>query len=96
MVQLPTVKDFKVSLKSPKELTTGHMIIRVTYGGGDTLDISLRRTVRVPDNGSLDLPPHCDPFPIYSVKEYKSQLPKEHDIERRPIHFSLRKVFTAP
>lgn len=42
------------------------------------LDISLRRTIRVPDNGSsYGLPPDCGTFPIYSVAEFRSTLPAE-------------------
>lgn len=77
MVLVPLRNELKVTLEDPKKSSSGHKTIRVTCGGGDNLDISLRRTVRVPDNGdAYDLPPDCGPFPIYSVKDYKSQLPK--------------------
>lgn len=40
------------------------------------LDISLRRTIRAPDNGKLfDLPPDMGTFPIYNVFEHASKLP---------------------
>jgi hypothetical protein len=77
MVGISHSKTLKVSLQDPMRSASGHKTIRVTYGGGDNLDIPLRRTVRVPGNGTTyDLPPDCGPFPIYSVKDYKSQLPK--------------------
>ncbi|KAG0647390.1 hypothetical protein D0Z07_7168 [Hyphodiscus hymeniophilus] len=42
------------------------------------LKISLRRTIRVPDNGeSYGLPPDCGAFPIYSVAKYTSRLPQK-------------------
>lgn len=41
-----------------------------------TLEISLRRTVRVPDNGSsYSLPPDLGAFPIYNVLDYQARLP---------------------
>jgi hypothetical protein len=78
MVFVPFRSELKITLEDPKKSSSGHKTIRITYGGGDNLDISLRRTVRVPDNGTAyDLPPDCGPFPIYSVKDYNSQLPKQ-------------------
>ena len=42
------------------------------------LEISLRRTVRVPHNEKqYELPPDCGNFPIYSVKEFEATLPAE-------------------
>jgi len=52
MVLVPLTQDLKVTLAEPMLSHSGHKAIRVTYGGIDTLDISLRRTVRVPDNGT--------------------------------------------
>lgn len=76
MVAVPKNEELKVTLEHPVELSSGHKTIRVTYGGDYKLDISLRRTVRVPDNDTAyDLPPDCGPFPVYSVKNHKSQLP---------------------
>ncbi|KAE9369833.1 hypothetical protein N431DRAFT_560557 [Stipitochalara longipes BDJ] len=77
MVLQPLTQDLKVTLADPMRTHSGHKIIHVTYGGVDTLDISLRRTIRIPDNGTAyELPPDCGPFPIYSVKQYKSNLPE--------------------
>jgi hypothetical protein len=51
----------RISIKSPE---------------GGKLDIALRRTVRVPDDGrSHDLPPNLGNFPIYEVNAYKERLP---------------------
>jgi hypothetical protein len=78
MAELPPSHQLKVNLAEPKVSGSGHKVIRVTYGSCDSLDISLRRTVRVPDNGTAyDLPPDCGPFPIFSVLEHKSKLPVE-------------------
>ncbi|KAH6682475.1 hypothetical protein B0J14DRAFT_468361 [Halenospora varia] len=50
--------------------------IEVMYGDKEYIQISLRRTVRVPDNDeTYHLPPDCGAFPIYSVNQYKSKLP---------------------
>jgi hypothetical protein len=44
---------------------------------GSQLTISLRRTIRVPDNGqSYELPPDCGPFPIYSISQHAERLPE--------------------
>jgi hypothetical protein len=38
--------------------------------------ISLRRTIRVPDNGQVyELPPDMGAFPIYNIEQYESKLP---------------------
>ncbi|KAH7370096.1 hypothetical protein BKA65DRAFT_561568 [Rhexocercosporidium sp. MPI-PUGE-AT-0058] len=69
-------QELSDSLQNPM-WSSGHKTIRVTYGGGDHLNISLRRTIRVPENGpSYNPRPDCGPFPIYSVNEYKEKLPK--------------------
>jgi hypothetical protein len=52
------------------------------YGERYVLDISLRRTTRVPDNReSYEFPPDCGPFPIYSFSAHKEQLPKSMSAE---------------
>jgi hypothetical protein len=82
MAELPSSRQLKVSLAEPKVTGSGHKIIRVTYGGVDKLDISLRRTVRVPDNGTTyELPPDYGPFPSYLVTEYKPKLPLEMSLK---------------
>ncbi|RAL64768.1 hypothetical protein DID88_001799 [Monilinia fructigena] len=56
--------------------------IRLTYKSfcsteTEVLCISLRRTIRVPDNGmTYGLPPDLGPFPIYSVNKYMNNLPE--------------------
>ncbi|KAG4435392.1 hypothetical protein IFR05_009135 [Cadophora sp. M221] len=80
MVEKLKKSSLKMSLLLPSRelsvtlqdlVSSGHKTIRVTYGGGDHLNISLHRTIRVPDNPR----PDCGPFPIYSIKEYKEKLP---------------------
>ncbi|QSZ31442.1 hypothetical protein DSL72_001007 [Monilinia vaccinii-corymbosi] len=60
---------------------SGHDKIRLTYvhaHSTELLDISLRRTIRVPENGEAHgLPPDCGAFPIYSVREYAGGLSEE-------------------
>ncbi|KAE9369834.1 bacterial integral membrane protein-like protein-like protein [Stipitochalara longipes BDJ] len=51
--------------------------IRVTDSNSKTLDISLRRTIRVPDNeATYSRPPDYGPFPLYSVSDFEDSLPK--------------------
>ena len=77
MVAIKPSEVLGVCLQEPMKSSTGHKVIRVTYGGSDELDITLHRTIRVPDNdSSYDLPPDCGQFPLYSVKDYKDKLPK--------------------
>jgi hypothetical protein len=56
-----------------------HKTIRVSRlccGELRTVDISLRRTIRVPDNKtSYELPPDLGAFPIYNVEDFGSKLP---------------------
>lgn len=50
----------------------------LAHGRADNLEISLRRTIRVPDNKkSYDLPPDLGPFPLYSIDEHGGQLSKK-------------------
>ncbi|KAL2072051.1 hypothetical protein VTL71DRAFT_11394 [Oculimacula yallundae] len=77
MSSIPPHEKLSVSLREPMLSSSGYKTINVSYGGRYSLEISLRRTVRVPDNGSsYSLPPDCGPFPIYSVKDYEDKLPK--------------------
>ena len=42
------------------------------------MDISFRRTVRIPDDGKVhDMPPDCGRFPLYPVSQFKDRLPEE-------------------
>jgi len=51
--------------------------IRITQPRYAKLDITLRRTIRVPDNGDcFNLPPDMGAFPIFNVEQYRSSLPK--------------------
>jgi len=51
--------------------------ISVDDGLDGSLKISLRRTIRVPDNDeSYSLPPDCGPFPLYSIDHHKEKLPR--------------------
>lgn len=77
MVAAPLSMGLKVTLHDPMLSSSGHKIIRITYSGGDNLEISFRRTLRVIDNDAPNhLPPDCGSFPIYSVADHESKLPK--------------------
>lgn len=57
--------------------STGYETVRLKNGTRDHLDISFRRTIRVPDNGkAYALPPDCGAFPVYSVNDYSKRLPQ--------------------
>jgi hypothetical protein len=68
-----------VNLSNPLDATTGsYGSVKVKDVAGDQLEISLRRTVRVPDNGkTYSLPPDCGTFPLYNVLDYESKLPAD-------------------
>lgn len=58
-------------MASQNKLTHDHVLL------GD-LDISFRRTVRVPDNQQLSqLPPNIGKFPLFQVKDYADKMPRE-------------------
>lgn len=64
----------KVELREPLLDTTGFKQLRVSNVEGDILDISFRRTIRVPESGNrLKVPPDFGPFPIYPVDIYKDK-----------------------
>lgn len=47
-------------------------------GGKETMKISFKRTVRVPDNDAIsELPPDMGNFPLYKVSSYAQSLPAE-------------------
>lgn len=52
-------------------------IVHITRGK-QNLDISFKRTIRVPDGkGDSELPPGMGTFPLYSVTDYAEKMPKE-------------------
>lgn len=60
--------------------TEGRKNIKVycDAGGDGVLQITFHRTIRVPDNGlPYELPPDLGEFPIYSVRDYEKNLPKQ-------------------
>lgn len=73
--------DLRVNLVDPVGIAapSAHTTIRISRlccGERRTLDISLRRTIRVPDNKrTYELPPDLGEFPIYNVRDYSSKLP---------------------
>jgi hypothetical protein len=73
--------NLKVTLINPLGSTSPRpheaiCVSRRSDGETQKLEISLRRTIRVPDNGDVyELPPDMGAFPIYNVREYDSKLP---------------------
>lgn len=81
-VSLHNPIESKAKRKSSQSATNdpvGHESLRFEYErNNSTLDISFRRTVRVPDNDrSYDLPPDGGAFPLYSVNRHRRQLPAD-------------------
>jgi hypothetical protein len=69
--------DVKLKLTDPGHLPTPFNRITVENSHGRSIDIVLRRTVRVPDNKtSHNLPPDLGCFPIFSVQQYGDKLPR--------------------
>ncbi|KAF7915710.1 uncharacterized protein EAE98_011053 [Botrytis deweyae] len=65
---------FKVELREPRIDTTGFKQICISNVEGDFLNISFRRTLRVPESGNrLKVPPDFGPFPIYPFDKYKDK-----------------------
>lgn len=76
MTSVSQQDQFKVTLEDPRLSSAGHKHLRISHRYLGELDISFRRTVRVPDNGTTyQLPPDCGPLSIFSVKDYEKQLP---------------------
>lgn len=75
------MSELKVNLAIPfgAKAPGSHRTIRVSRlccGELRTLDISLQRTIRVPDNTkAYQLPPSIGSFPIYNVRDFTSKLP---------------------
>jgi len=77
MVSATPSEHVKIKLTDHTKFTSAFQTISVSDINNKRLDISLGRTVRAPDNGNAyHLPPDCGLFPIYSVKDYNSQLPE--------------------
>jgi hypothetical protein len=81
MAPEPTPEKIKASLHKDHRIIShdDKDSIRIEYDSAASyLEISLRRTIRIPNNdNSYGLPPDCGPFPLYSVNEYKSRLPAD-------------------
>lgn len=61
--------QLNVTLQKPAGTPSAYECLRVMGSEGNALDISFRRTIRVPDNDkTYRLPPDCGPFPIYAVR----------------------------
>jgi hypothetical protein len=69
----PTPESIKAALESDYRIIprAGKDSIRVHYESpASFLEITLRHTIRLPDNEkSYCFPPDCEPFPFYSVNE---------------------------
>ncbi|TVY45483.1 Ubiquitin-60S ribosomal protein L40 [Lachnellula occidentalis] len=73
----------EVNLREPHHTAPGaYNAIEAHDADGRTLTISLRRTIRVPDNGTTySLPPDLGAFPIYNVLDHQAKLPS-HLVEK--------------
>ncbi|KAF8542008.1 hypothetical protein BDD12DRAFT_803226 [Trichophaea hybrida] len=71
--------DLQVEMKdSLDHISNQFESIKVITKESEYLDISFRRTVRIPDDGRVHkLPPDLGCFPIFNVENFKALLPKE-------------------
>jgi hypothetical protein len=87
--EMETISDYSTKVSLGRSQASKHQpdgtgtYLKVEYRNATrsfckNLEISLRRTIRVPDNGKpYELPPDMGGFPLYSVNKYKSRLPAE-------------------
>ncbi|TVY18395.1 Ubiquitin [Lachnellula arida] len=73
----------KVNLHQSHRTAPGaYNSIQAHDADGRTLTVSLRRTIRAPDNGTTySLPPDLGAFPIYNVLDHQAKLPS-HLVEK--------------
>lgn len=67
-------------------------------GSSDRVEISFKRTIRVPDNDEQisALPPDMGNFPLYKVKYYGARLPDEV-VQKGGLFLPIyRKLFASP
>jgi hypothetical protein len=63
---------------------------------GESLRISFRRTIRVPDRTTNDpsqLPPDLGPFPLFSVAQFAERLP-EQIAKKRGVFLPMHRALT--
>lgn len=72
-------------------------VIKIADGLGESLEISLQRTIRVPDgDGDSELPPSMGTFPLYSVASYADRLPTSITLKGGLFFPMYRKSFRDP
>jgi hypothetical protein len=70
-------KKMSVKLKDLSNEQGAFETILVTDRNSETIEISLIRTIRVPDNGdAYHLPPDCASFTLCLVSDYAESLPQ--------------------
>lgn len=72
-----TSSQLRVELEDAIEDTNGGFgVLLVKDGDRIATEISFKRTVRIPDDGSShDLPPDLGNFPIYSTDSFSEKMP---------------------
>ena len=76
LTQNATVSDFDCSLVNLSVHEELKDAIKLEARSGESLQISFKRTVRVPDgDGDSELPPSMGTFPLYSINDYRNTLP---------------------
>ncbi len=69
--------DLSCTLAESSENTKAKDVLQVHRACGDELEISFRRTIRVPDGkDNSELPPDLGTFPLYSAADYQRTLPQ--------------------
>jgi hypothetical protein len=93
MAVTPTTRALSVSLVQHHTTEGAYQAMQVLDGDGESLTISLRRTVRVPNNGiAYSLPPDLGAFPIYNVLKHIEKLPK-HLVEKGGVFIPIYRSF---
>lgn len=76
LTQSPNTSGLECTLIRSPNSRKVQDVIQIEDASGEELEISFRRTVRVPDgDGESDLPPSMGKFPLYSVASYEDKLP---------------------
>ena len=86
----------KVNLSQSHAVPGAYSAIEARDADDKALTISLRRTIRVPDNGtSYDLPPDLGAFPIYNVLDHQAKLPP-HLVKKGGAFIPIYSSYATP
>jgi hypothetical protein len=99
MASLSQTKGMQVTLTDVMTSPGAFKTIMIRDGGGRKMEISLRRTLLVPENGRACTipPPDCGPFPIYSVADMASRVsPGSFDKAKGGVFIPMLREYKFP